>query len=82
MKASDTAKRFRELLGAEPFRPFRITTKAGERARVHDPVQAAISPLLCEVIFYDERRRFRQVQVDEIASLDPVPLRRKGKGRK
>jgi hypothetical protein len=80
-RSAQIAKHFRGLLGAKRFRAFKVTASSGESACVHDPDQAAISPLMSEVIFDDRRQRFHQVQVNEILSLDPVPHRAPKKRR-
>ena len=78
-RKSKIAVRFRELLAAKPFHPFKVTTPTGAIGRIHDPDQAAISPLMNEVMFYDSQERFHRLQISQIQALQPVVAKRRKK---
>ena len=67
-----TAISLRNLLNAQPFKPFDVKTTDGDTFRLIHPDFAMISPLESEVIFYDKDGHFRVVDMDHIVSLEPV----------
>jgi hypothetical protein len=67
-----TAKEFRGLLHAQPFRPFLVKTTDGDTHRVDHPDYALISPPKTEVVIFDKDGHFRHVAMNHIVSLEPV----------
>lgn len=67
-----TLTALRNLLNAQPFRPFDVKTTDGDTFRLNHPDFAMISPDETEVIFYDKDHHFRMVDMDHIVSLEPV----------
>lgn len=67
-----TAAEFRNMLKAQPFRPFAVKTTDGDTHRVAHPDYALISPAKTEVVIYDKDGHFRHVAMNHIVSLEPV----------
>jgi hypothetical protein len=67
-----TAKEFRAMLRAEPFRQFLVKTTDGDTHRVEHPDFALVSPANTEAVIYDKDGHFRHVAINHIVSLDPV----------
>ena len=67
-----TAVEFRDMLKAQPFRPFVVKTTDGDTHRVEHPDYALISPVKTEVVIYDKDGHFRHVAMNHIVSLEPI----------
>ena len=76
-----TARKFREFLNLQPFRPFLVKTTDGATFQVHHPDYAMISPRKTEVAIFDKDDHFRLVAMNHIVSLEPARngSRRSGK---
>jgi hypothetical protein len=66
-----TANEFRDMLRAQPFRPFLVKTTDGDTHRVEHPDYALVSPSKTEVVIYDRDGHFRHVAMNHIVSLEP-----------
>ena len=73
--------RFRELLKAQPFRRFVVTTVTGEKYQVPRGDYGIVSPGLTNVCFYDKNGHSHFFDTDYISSLDLLPKRKKKRGR-
>jgi hypothetical protein len=67
-----TTVSFREMLKAQPFRPFLVKTADGDTFRVDHPDYALINPPETEVIIFDRDGHFRFVALPQIVSMEPV----------
>ena len=67
-----TAAKFRDMLRANPFRPFLVKTTDGDTHVVGHPDFALVSPARTEVVIYDKDDHFRHVAMNHIVSLEPV----------
>jgi len=67
-----TAKKFRDMLNARPFREFLVKTTDGDTHRVVHSDYALVSPANTEVVIYDRDDHFRHVAMNHIVSLEPV----------
>lgn len=67
-----TVTALRELLNAQPFRPFDVKTTDGDTFRLNLPDFAMVSPDETEVTFYDKDHHLRMVDMNHIVSLEPV----------
>jgi hypothetical protein len=67
-----TSLSFREILKAQPFRPFVVKTSDGDTFRVDHPDYALVNPPETEVIIFDKDGHFRFVAMNHIVTLEPV----------
>lgn len=67
-----TARKFRDLLRSQPFRPFLVKTTDGDTYRVIHPDFALITPSGREVVIVDRDDHHRWVAMNHIVSLEPV----------
>ena len=67
-----TARKFRDMLTAQPFRPFLVKTTDGDTFRVEHNDFALVNPPDTEVIIYDKDGHFRFVAINHIVTLEPI----------
>jgi hypothetical protein len=77
-----TAAKFRDMLNANPFRPFLVKTTDGDTHVVHHSDFALASPADTEVVIYDKDDHFRHVAMNHIVSLEPTRNGSKKPGRR
>jgi hypothetical protein len=74
--------RFREMLKAQPFRPFLVKTTDGDTFRVEHPDYALVSPGEKDVAIFDRDDHFRLVEMNHVVSLEPVRNGTKRSGKR
>ena len=67
-----TARKFRDMLTAQPFRAFLVKTTDGDTFRVEHNDFALVNPPDTEVIIYDKDGHFRFVAINHIVTLEPI----------
>ncbi len=77
-----TAREFRDMLMAQPFRQFFVKTTDGDTHRVEHHDYALVSPRNTEVVIYDKDGHFRHVATNHIVSLEPVRNSSKKPGKR
>lgn len=66
----------RNLLHAEPFKPFVIKTSDGKQYRVKHPDYVAISPKGGRLTVYADEEDFSMLSALHIVAAEPQPTRR------
>ena len=73
-----TADRLSEVVAREPFQPFAVTLRDGERIAVHRPLRALVTETLL-LLGVDEdpqtglAARLRKVSLADVTEVEPIP---------
>ena len=65
------------IVDQKPFRPFVVTTSAGDTFRVPHREHCFLPPSKSEILIYDEDMHFRIIDVGHVVSMEPERERAK-----
>jgi hypothetical protein len=80
-----TSIKIKDLLKAQPFRPFEMRLTDGQRFVINHPEFAAVSPSGRTVVVFepgDEDEHFRVLDILLITTLEPLRQKPNGKPRR